>query len=235
MITQANAIPLIQLDQVSYSIKLNSKQRLCVLNAVNLKVHKQEIVSIKGPSGSGKSSLLYIMSGLLNPSCGQVYYNQHVLNQLSITKKQTHFRQNIAFIYQDFQLLDDFTVYENLLLALSFNKRLTQSQKKQLILDNLSQLGLESRSNHLPKQLSGGEQQRIATLRAILKPANCIFCDEPTGNLDDKNAQKVYELLRIANKKFNKSIVIVSHQNTIHQLANRHYYLHNKALVESTH
>ena len=223
--------PLIQLKNVFYCVNDALKKQLCILDSINLTLHEKEIISIKGPSGSGKSTLLYIMSGLLRASQGSVFFKHQPLDKLSLAQKQAHFRQNIAFIFQDFQLLEDFSVYENLLLALSFNKRLSQLQKKQIILDHLIQLGLENRCNHLPSQLSGGEQQRIATLRAILKPATCIFCDEPTGNLDDKNAQKVQDLLLMANKTYHKTIVTVSHQDSLHQLAHTQYTLKNKKLI----
>lgn len=211
-------------------IILNSKQ-LCksyidgaakveVLRGINLSIAKGERVAIIGPSGSGKSTLLHLLGGLDQPTSGEVGI-QGVNWQAMNEKKRCQLRnQGLGFIYQFHHLLPEFSALENvcmpLLLANSSVKAAKLTANK--ILDAV---GLQARKEHKPAQLSGGERQRVAIARALVHQPHCVLADEPTGNLDQATATKVFDLMLELNQKMNTALVIVTHDQQLAQRMDR--------------
>jgi putative ABC transport system ATP-binding protein len=180
------------------------------ISGIDLEIAAGELVVLKGASGSGKSTLLSLLAGLDRPTGGIVRVADHDLNKTS-DARLTHFRrQVVGMIFQSFNLLPTLNVLENACLpALLAGKSIAQSQTKAIQL--LKWLGLDSRANHLPAQLSGGEMQRTAIARALINDPAIILADEPTGNLDSRNGQIVIDLLAELNQKWGRTIMIATH------------------------
>ncbi len=196
---------------------------LHVLKGVNLHIKKGEIVSIVGSSGAGKTTLLQIL-GTLDAidvkSESSLTINNTVVNTLN-EKQLAKFRnEHIGFIFQFHQLLPEFTALENVCIpAFIGNKNKLETEKRALEL--LDFLGLADRANHKPNELSGGEQQRVAVARALINNPSVIFADEPSGNLDSKSAENLHQLFFELRDKFNQTFVIVTHNETLADMADR--------------
>ena len=180
------------------------------ISQIDLEIAAGELVVLKGESGSGKSTLLSLLAGLDRPTRGVLTVADHDLNKTSDTEL-THFRrQVVGMIFQSFNLLPTLNVLENACLpALLAGKSIVKSRSKAMEL--LKWLGLDSRTNHLPAQLSGGEMQRTAIARALINDPAIILADEPTGNLDSRNGQIVIDLLAELNRKWGRTIMIATH------------------------
>ena len=180
------------------------------ISQIDLEIAAGELVVLKGESGSGKSTLLSLLAGLDRPTRGVLTVADHDLNKTSDTEL-THFRrQVVGMIFQSFNLLPTLNVLENACLpALLAGKSIAKSRSKAMEL--LKWLGLDSRTNHLPAQLSGGEMQRTAIARALINDPAIILADEPTGNLDSRNGQIVIDLLAELNRKWGRTIMIATH------------------------
>ena len=185
----------------------------------NIKIKQGELVALVGPSGSGKSSLLHILALLDEPSQGKIIINQIQTSKLSNIQKDNLRRENISIIFQDNNLLTDFTTMENIMMPL-----VIRGEKKKDIKNKvdkiLKQVKILDRSNHFPNELSGGEQQRVAIARALISKTNLILADEPTGNLDYKTSKEIFSLF-LKLKKLNKTIIFATHNR---ELANRADY-----------
>ncbi|WDE13358.1 ABC transporter ATP-binding protein [Thalassomonas haliotis] len=185
---------LIALDKIKKVFYTDEVETHALMN-ISLKINKGEYVSISGPSGCGKSTLLSLL-GLLDTSSGGEY--QLAGNDVSDLDKKERARirnKEIGFIFQSFNLISDLDVEENVELPLTYRKDLTKSQRQQMVKDALAQVDMSHRGKHFPAQLSGGQQQRVAVARAIAGKPSIILADEPTGNLDSKNAEAVMQLL----------------------------------------
>ena len=197
-----------------------SYSALPVLKGVNLEIQKGEVVAIVGASGAGKSTLLHILGSLDIPDEGGVEVNGTNLFNLS-TKALAEFRnKNIGFVFQFHNLLPEFTALENVMipgLIAKGDEKKTKAQANEL----LKSLGLESRAGHKPSELSGGEQQRVAVARALINSPLLIFADEPSGNLDSKNATDLHELFFQLRKDFGQTFVIVTHNQEFASMADR--------------
>ena len=189
-----------------------------VLKDVNLQVEEGEFVAILGQSGSGKSTLLNMIGALDTPTSGRVLIDGN--DTFSMKEKQlTVFRRrNIGFIFQSFNLIPELTVEQNIIFPALLDY---QKPNKKYLEDLLNILNLKERRNHLPSQLSGGQQQRVAIGRALFTRPALILADEPTGNLDSQNTSEVIALLKEASKKYEQTIIMITHSRSIAQTADR--------------
>ncbi len=193
---------------------------LSILKGIDLEINQQEVVSIVGSSGAGKTTLLQILGTLDTPDAGNVLIDN--VNPFHLTQnKLAAFRnQSLGFIFQFHQLLPEFSALENVILpSLIMGVSMEESKKEGVRLLNM--LGLEDRATHKPNELSGGEQQRIAVCRALINHPKIIFADEPSGNLDSKNAKELHELFFFLRDELKQTFVIVTHNETLANMADR--------------
>lgn len=202
------------------------------LNNVSLHVKEGEFVAIMGPSGCGKSTLLNIIGLLDNPSDGNYFFNGQEVGHLK-EKQRTQVRKgNIGFVFQNFNLIEELNVYENVELPLIYLKK-KANEKKQLITDILNRMNISHRAKHFPQQLSGGQQQRVAIARAIVAGPKLILADEPTGNLDSKNGIEVMNLLTELNQE-GTTIIMVTHSQRDASYAHRVINLFDGQILTET-
>lgn len=188
------------------------------LSGVDLSINKGEFVAVVGPSGSGKSTLLHLLGGLDRPSEGKVIIDGEDIYKYKEDKLAIFRRRKIGFIFQFFNLLPVLDVEENIALpALLDNDKVD----KNYLEDIIKLLGLEERKHHLPSELSGGQQQRVSIGRALLNKPSIILADEPTGNLDSSNSKEVIELLKFSAKKYNQTLILITHDVNIASSADR--------------
>ena len=221
---------IIECRSLSFSY-IDGNNQTSVLNNLNFEVELGDSIAILGQSGCGKSTLLNLIAGLDSPSEGDVLINNINIAKLN-EKDRTELRSNnFGFVYQFHHLLNDFSSIYNVALPL-----LIRGEKKESAILNskkiLTKVGLENRLNHNPSELSGGERQRVAIARAMVTEPACILADEPTGNLDDKNAKDVLELILELNENNTTSLVIVTHDLSIANKMNRKLTLSNSKLVD---
>ncbi len=209
---------IIKLSKISKKF-VQSNKNIIVLKNINLKIKKGELISLKGPSGSGKSTLLHIIALLDKPTSGEVFFKKKSFSKSNDNEKDLVRRRGISIIYQQNNLLSDFTALENVVIPLINNGNLwTESIKKANKV--LSLVGLSKRLNHFPSELSGGEQQRVAVARAIITEPDLILADEPTGSLDRKTANEIFSLfIKLKSKK--RTILYATHNR---ELSNRADY-----------
>ncbi|GLX80211.1 ABC transporter ATP-binding protein [Thalassotalea insulae] len=184
-------VTLTALDKVFYTDDVETH----ALEQVNLTINQGEYVSISGASGCGKSTLLSILGLLDTPTNGQYHLSGHDVTSLDKDQRAAIRNEKIGFIFQAFNLISDLTVEENVELPLSYREDIDKSTRKKLVKEALAQVDMQHRANHFPSQLSGGQQQRVAVARAIAGKPAILLADEPTGNLDSKNAGAVMDLL----------------------------------------
>ena len=205
---------LISIENVSKIYQMG-EVTVPAIKHVNLEINKGEFVAILGPSGSGKSTLLNIIGGMDTPSEGKVIMDGEDIIGLNDKKLTFYRRDKIGFVFQFYNLMGTLTSRENVELA-------TEICKNALDVDEvLETVGLEARKNHFPSQMSGGEQQRVAIARAVAKNAELLLCDEPTGALDFETGIKILALLKEINKRYNKTVVIITHNVPIGDMADR--------------
>ena len=204
-----------------------SRQALKVLRGVCLTVAQGEMVMVLGRSGSGKSTLLHLLGGLDQPTSGKICFEGRDLSRLSDSKLSGYRAKEMGFVFQFYYLLPELTLFENILLPSVIAGRSSQRKEVGRLLD---QVGLSHRKDHYPAQLSGGEQQRAAIARALLNKPKVVFCDEPTGNLDEETANSVFDLLVTLNREEKKTFVIVTHEMGLVKEAQSVYELHEGVL-----
>ena len=188
------------------------------LDGVNLAVENGEFVSIVGTSGSGKSTLLHMLGGLDRPTEGKVIVDGNDIFKLKDEALTIFRRRKIGFVFQSYNLVPVLSVYENIVLPIQLDG---SKIDEEYINEVIETLGLSEKLQSLPNQLSGGQQQRVAIARAIASKPAIILADEPTGNLDSKTSQDVLSLLKITSQKFSQTIVMITHNEEIAQLADR--------------
>jgi putative ABC transport system ATP-binding protein len=189
------------------------------LNKVNLEVNRGEFVAIMGPSGCGKSTLLNIIGLLDNPTNGDYYFNDIEVSSFKERQRTNLRKENIGFVFQSFNLIDELSVYENVELPLLYLK-ISSSERKEKVEKVLGRMKIAHRRKHFPQQLSGGQQQRVAISRAVVTNPRLILADEPTGNLDSANGEEVMNLLSQLNED-GTTIVMVTHSPTDAEHAHR--------------
>ncbi len=201
------------------------------LAGVNLEVNKGEFLAIVGTSGSGKSTLLHMLGGLDRPTSGEVIVDGHPISKLKDDELTIFRRRKIGFVFQAFNLVPVLNVYENIVLPLELDGEKVDKEFVDEILDTLM---LTSKKESLPNQLSGGQQQRVAIARALAFRPAIILADEPTGNLDSKTGQDVLSLLKVSAEKYGQTIVMITHNDEIAQLADRVIRIEDGKIVNTT-
>ena len=200
----------------------NGENLVKAIDNANIDIKEGEFVAIVGKSGSGKSTLLHMMGGLDNPTEGKVYINDKDIFSLKEEELAIFRRRNIGFIFQNFNLILSLNVWENITLPVGLDGK---EINKPFVTDIINSLGLESKVDALPNTLSGGQQQRVAIARALVARPAIILADEPTGNLDSKTSDEVMSLLKTMIKKYNQTLVMITHDETIAQMADRVIYI----------
>ena len=222
---------ILTLNDVSKTYKLGQPNQITVLDKVDLKVRKGEVVGLIAPSGAGKSTLLHIAGLLDNPDDGQIKINNVDHTNLHDRKRTKTRRQDIGFIYQFHHLLPEFTAIENLILP-QLADGVKTSNAMHRAMELLASVNLENRANHRPAELSGGEQQRVAFCRAMVNSPKLLLADEPTGNLDPDTAIHVFKLLMQLVRKTGMSALIATHNYELSKLMDRQVALQKGQLIE---
>jgi len=221
--------PVVELRHLTKSYT-EGKQSRTILDDVNVSFDTGEFVVLLGHSGSGKSTLLNLISGIDAPDRGAVIVNGITLNQLSERQQTLFRRQHIGFVFQFFNLIPTLTVFENITLPLQLNGGISPAQERELA-QLVDQIGLSERRHAFPDRLSGGEQQRVAILRAIAHNPTLLLADEPTGNLDEKTGQTILDLLLSLTRRQHKTLIMATHNPEIVPLADRVFRIKQGQLV----
>ena len=185
---------------------------LVILENINLELEEGKSLAIVGPSGSGKSTLLGLLAGLDSPSSGEIFLNNNALHLMEEDERAKVRKENVAFVFQSFELLPGLTALENVMLPSELN---LIKEAENVAKEYLLRVGLKDRLTHYPRQLSGGEQQRVAIARAFACKAKVLFADEPTGNLDNKTGFNISELLFQVNEESSNALVVVTHDTNL--------------------
>ncbi len=224
-----NTQPLIEiagLTKVFYTDEIETH----ALSGVHLRITRGEYVAISGPSGCGKSTLLSIIGLLDTPTDGTYMLNGHEVENLDFAQRSRIRNQEIGFIFQSFNLIGDLTVYENVELPLTYRAGMTSAERRRRVQESLERVSMAHRVRHYPSQLSGGQQQRVAVARALAGSPSILLADEPTGNLDSKNAEAVMELLRDLHRE-GATICMVTHDPRFAAHAERNVHLFDGKVV----
>ncbi len=192
--------------------------KVTALDNVSFSVEKGEFVAIVGASGSGKSTLLHILGGVDRPTSGKVIVDKEDIYKLNEANLAIFRRRQVGLIYQFYNLIPILNIEENITLPILLDGRKVD---KEYLNELINILGLEKRLNHLPNELSGGEQQRVSIGRALMNRPAILLADEPTGNLDSKSSKEIVELLKLSNKKYNQTIIMITHDNSLALNADR--------------
>ncbi|UCC17501.1 MAG: ABC transporter ATP-binding protein [Dehalococcoidales bacterium] len=217
--------PIISLNQVSKSYLEGNKIHI-VLDSIAAEFQEGECVAFLGRSGSGKSTILNLISGIDKPDTGSIMIQDKDITKLSELERTLFRRSHIGFIYQFFNLIPTLTVLENVMLPLELNKQRDESLARSL----LDEVRLLDRQNEYPDRLSGGEQQRVAIIRALVHDPLIVLADEPTGNIDQETGSQVITIMERLIRKRNKTMIIVTHSQEIASFADRHLLLENGVL-----
>lgn len=206
--------------QISELTKIYGKHDTAVaaLDGVSFSVEKGEFVAIVGASGSGKSTLMHLLGGVDRPTSGSVTIDGNEIFKSNESELAIFRRRNIGIIYQFYNLIPTLTAEENIMLPRLLDNREPDKDKLNHILETI---GLSSRAKHLPSELSGGQQQRVSIGRALINDPAVILADEPTGNLDSKSSREIIDLLKLSNKSFNQTLIVITHDDNIALQADR--------------
>jgi len=210
---------MIDISNVSKEYVLSANNKVHALNDINLKINKGEFISIVGKSGSGKSTLLNVISCMDNKYFGEYYLNNDSMTKKKLNELATIRNTTFGFIFQNFNLLQKLTAFENIEIPLIY-KKVPKKQRKEIIYNIAKELEIDVRLKHKPKELSGGEQQRVAIARALVTNPDVILADEPTGALDEKTGKQILSILKKLNDK-GKTVIIVTHDLELSKLTDR--------------
>lgn len=220
--------PIVSTKDIKRAFKLGD-QTIEILKGISLEIKKGEFVALMGPSGSGKSTLLNILGLLDIPTSGEYTLDKKNVEKLSSDDLADIRNRKLGFIFQSFNLLPKVSALDNVVLPSIFRDEEEIEKATEL----LTKLGLEDRLDHLPNELSGGQRQRVAIARALINSPEILFADEPTGNLDSKSGEEVMEIILELNKKEGKTIIMVTHDDNISELADRTIYIKDGYVVEN--
>lgn len=205
-----------------------------VLHNINLNIKKNKLTMIAGPSGCGKTTTISIITGLLTPTRGDIFFNNIDVNSLSNLERTLLRQKNIGFIFQQYNLLEILTAAENASIPLvAAGMQFDQAQSAAT--RALQMLGMGNHADKLPSQLSGGEQQRVAIARALVHQPQFVVCDEPTASLDEQNGRKIMDILKKISTDPNKAVLIVTHDNRIFDYADSIIHMNDGRIVEEKH
>ena len=207
------------------------KERVIALNDVSISIEKGEFCCIVGQSGSGKSTLLNQLAGLEKPTRGKVFIGSHEISAMTEDELAKFRQAHLGFIFQSYNLLPTMTAAENVALPLMF-KGISRSQRLAMARKELKNMGLGGRAEHMPTEMSGGQQQRVAIARALVSKPAIVLADEPTGNLDSKTSADVLGLLKTTSQKFHQTLVMITHNSEIAQLADRIIRIEDGKIVQ---
>jgi len=207
----------------------NFSGKTTALDKINLNINEGEIVVILGPSGSGKSTMLNILSGIDNPSKGEIFFDGERIDKLSDDELTDYRKDNLGFIFQSYNILSNLTVKENIELGLNLSTNPIN------IDDVIETVGLSEHKNKYPYQLSGGQMQRVSIARALVKNPKVLFCDEPTGALDEETGKKVLASLQEINEKYKTTMIIVTHNPSIADMANTVIKMNSGVIASKIH
>jgi len=198
------------------------------LDGVDIEVNAGEFVAVVGTSGSGKSTLLHMLGGLDTPTEGKVIVNGYELSQMSDERLAVFRRRSVGFVFQNYNLVPILSVYENIVLPIELDGNKPDAS---FVDEIINTLGLSEKKNSMPNQLSGGQQQRVAIARALAAKPSIILADEPTGNLDSKTGQDVMDILKTTSSRYNQTMMIITHNEHIAQLADRVIHIEDGKIV----
>jgi putative ABC transport system ATP-binding protein len=222
---------LVQIDNVRKVYKRDAFE-VPVLNGVTVDVARGDFLALMGPSGSGKTTLLNLIAGIDRPTSGRILVDGKEISRFSETALASWRARHVGFIFQLYNLIPVLNAFENVELPLLLTK-LSKKQRREHVITALNIVSLGDRMSHYPRQLSGGQEQRVAIARAIVTDPTLLVADEPTGDLDAKNAEEILNLLQRLNEEFDKTIVMVTHDPKAAQHAQRTVHLEKGLLVES--
>ena len=221
---------ILKAENIYKSFKTVKKVRLDILKGISLEIEPEKITVIIGASGAGKSTLLHLLGALDRPDNGEVIYEDKNIFKLSDERLAKFRNRNIGFIFQFHHLLPEFTALENVAIPQMINGTSLKDASKNSE-ELLSTVGLSERTEHKPAELSGGEQQRVAVARALANNPQIVFADEPTGNLDSANSEAIHKLIVELKEKYNKTFVIVTHNQNLVKLADKVYEIKDGKLI----
>ena len=227
----ASAQPLIRLEGLT-KVFYTDEVETHALAGIHLELRRGEYVAIAGPSGCGKSTLLSLLGLLDSPTEGSYWLNEKPVAELSLAERTRIRNQEIGFIFQNFNLIGDLSVFENVELPLTY-RGMASAERRERVGEALDKVGMGHRAKHLPSQLSGGQQQRVAVARALVGRPLILLADEPTGNLDSKNGEAVMELLRELHQD-GATVCMVTHDTRYAKHAERAIHLFDGRIVEET-
>jgi putative ABC transport system ATP-binding protein len=214
------AQPIIQVQEVNKEFG-KGKNTVAALKDVNIDIQAGEFVAVVGPSGCGKSTLLHVMAGLEQPTSGRILVDGVDVTLISERDMPKVRMQKIGFVFQSFLLIEDLTAYENVESVLWPSFEYTKEKQEAKTLEVLREVDMLERRDHFPRQMSGGEQQRIAIARALVNNPPILFCDEPTGNLDSKTGENIMKIIAQLNRDRNMTVVLVTHNEELVKFAKR--------------
>jgi len=219
---------MIEIENVS-KVVTSGSEKLTILQPLDLKIPRGQFISVIGPSGSGKSTLLGLIAGLDGPTTGSIRLDGHDITRMSEDQLAELRGRLVGFIFQSFHLIPSLTAYENILTPMEIMGVSKPRDRAQRLLDDV---GLHDRGHHYPSQLSGGERQRVAIARAFANDPQILLADEPTGNLDSKNGGHIFELLLKLNRERQTTLLLVTHDHQLADLADRKISLRDGSVVE---
>jgi len=211
--------PLVKIDKVVKVYRVGDED-FTALHEISLEIESAAFMSFVGPSGSGKTTLLNLIGGLDQPTSGSIFFKDVKLGEMNRTERAKYRRKNLGFIFQTYNLLPVYSVYENILFPLLLDGD-KEPAVRQSVLDMVASVGLSDQIKKRPSQLSGGQCQRVAIARALVKKPALILADEPTANLDAENSYQILELMRVLNKQFKAAFIFSTHDEKVTKYVNR--------------